>query len=452
MRIRVFINCILLLLPIYKVNAKIDIRENVKNFTLDLAIKTAFDNSYDLTKVKLDKLRSDYQVTEAWGSAIFPKISGQVDYRRAIEKPVIVIETPFFSGQFPAGTDNTITSSINLSQPLLSGSAFFAVRIAENYAAINDLAVSDFKSKLIYNVKQAFYGVLIAKEVYNLTLLNKKRAEDNYHDTEIMYKQGLVSDYDAIRAKVQSDNLTPIVIQTENTLRIAKNHLKLLMGLDVKEEIDIEGNLQDADSISYVLDNTIEDALKSNPLLQQLVLQAQLQKDIVGLNFTQHLPSVNAFANWQSQAQENDGRGLKNFRFKNSFTVGLTLKVPIFEGFQISSRVDQAEVDYLKSLETLKQTTQILKSSVEQAFLKLNEAGKRIKSQSSTVEQAERGFEIAQIRYKSGLGTQLEVLDAEIALNQAKLNKLNAVYDKLLAEAELEQLLARDTSKFETKQ
>ncbi len=158
------------------------------------------------------------------------------------------------------------------------------------------------------------------------------------------------------------------------------------------------------------------------------------------MNFTQHLPSVNAFANWQSQAQENDGRGLKNFRFKNSFTVGLTLKVPIFEGFQISSRVDQAEVDYLKSLETLKQTTQILKSSVEQAFLKLNEAGKRIKSQSSTVEQAERGFEIAQIRYKSGLGTQLEVLDAEIALNQAKLNKLNAVYDKLLAEAELEQL------------
>ncbi len=278
MRIRIFINCILLLLPIYEVNAKIDIQENVKNFTLDLAIKTAFDNSHDLTKVKLDKLKSDYQVTEAWGSAIFPKISGQVDYRRAIEKSVIVIETPFFSGQFPAGTDNTITSSINLSQPLLSGSAFFAVRIAENYAAINDLAVSDFKSKLIYNVKQAFYGVLIAKEVYNLTLLNKKRAEDNYHDTEIMYKQGLVSDYDAIRAKVQSDNLTPIVIQTENTLRIAKNHLKLLMGLDVKEEIDIEGNLQDADSGSYVLDNTIEDALKSNSLLQQLELQHNFKK------------------------------------------------------------------------------------------------------------------------------------------------------------------------------
>lgn len=423
----------------------------VKEFTLDKALSTAFENSHDLTKVKLDKLKSGYQVTEAWGSAIFPKISGQVNYSRAIEKTVFVIETPFFSGQFPAGTDNTITSSFNLSQPLFSGSAFIAVRIANNFAELNSLAVKDFKSKLIFNVKRAFYAVLISEEFYQLTVLNRKRAVDNHRDTKVMFEQGLVSDYDVIRAKVQLDNLEPALIQAENSVKMAKNNLKLLMGLDYSQEISVKGELKTLEVEISNEEELINNVLEVNPFIKQLELQSLLQKDNVSLNFAQHLPSLNAFANFQSQAQENDGRGLKNFRFKNSLSVGFTLKLPIFEGFQISSRVEQAEVDYLKSMENLSQYRQILQNNADQALLKLREATRRILSQSSTVKQAERGVEIAKERYKSGLGTQLELLDSEIALDQAKLNKLSAIYDQIIAKAELDQLLASDINKFEHK-
>ena len=166
-------------------------------------------------------------------SSVFPKINGFAEYNRAIKRGVIIIETPFFNGSFPQGTENTLTVGATLEQPLFTGAIFLAVRIAETYADIQNKFVEASQDEVIVSVKKAYYSVLLADEVVNLAKMNLSLAQDNLKNTEAMFNAGVVPEYDYVRAKVQVQNLIPELQQTENSYILAKNLLKLLTGLDL---------------------------------------------------------------------------------------------------------------------------------------------------------------------------------------------------------------------------
>ena len=122
--------------------------------------------------------------------------------------------------------------------------------------------------------------------------------------------------------------------------------------------------------------------------------------------------------------------------------VGVTLSFNLFNGLQTRARVNQAEVDYMQSQEQLSATRDALLTNAQNIRYRLEEAQRRIQSQNRTVEQAEKGYRIATTRYQSGSGTQLEVNDADLALLQARVNRVQAIYDYSVAKADLEYLLS----------
>jgi len=409
---------------------------------LDKCIEIALEKSHDLRLASLDQDKADEQITEAFGSSVLPDIKGNIDYRRAIKRGEIIIDVPGFEGSFPQGTKNTLSVGITLDQPLFTGAVFFATRIANVYAEISHKAYYSTKAALIKDVKRAYYSSLVSRQFLELSNITLKAAKDNYKDTDAMYKAGLAPEYDYIRANVQVQNILPELERAANSIVLAENSLKLVMGLDLEQPIEINDSLvfNKIDVDSY--ENSYLILEEKNFTLQQLRLQIELMDKAASYEYSRHFPELYLYGGWLASAQENDLNSFSRWRYINSVYIGLNLKVPIFNGWQTTSKVDQAEIDFLKAQEEYQRTNNFLKTQLEDILLKIEEKLFQIDAYSATIEQAQTGYDIALKRYSSGIGTQLENIDSLVELTRAKINYLNAIFEYYDLHARLEELLS----------
>jgi outer membrane protein TolC len=418
---------------------------DVIKLDLNKAIEFAIKNNEDLKIAKYNKQIADEQLNEAWGSAVFPEIKGSVNYRRSLKKGVMTFDTPLFSGQFPIGTDNTMTASLSLDQPLFTGALFIAIRVAKTYTEIAGKIYDASKGEIFVNVQKAYYGYLLSREVLKLSEQNLQLAENNLKDTETMWNAGMVSEYDFVRAKVQVQNLVPEVEQAENTLQLSENLLKLITGIDYSQNIEISDSfsykeLQTGDKDAY-----LNELLTRNHTLKQLELEEKLRDDVVSARFATHFPSLYAYGSWQAEAQENDSRSFNKWRYMNSSTVGLNLKIPIFNGFQTTAQVQQAKLDYKISAENYSKTKKALRNHLQESLLNLQNNKSKVTAYGASIDQAKLAYDIAQKRFNSGVGTQLEIVDAMVALTRSKVNYFNGIYEYFISYAKLQQLLGIET-------
>ena len=410
---------------------------------LEQAIKIALENNHDLKQVKLDKIKAAEQVRQTFGESVLPSIEGTASYSRALKRPEFFLETPFFSGSFPAGTKNNLTAGVQLDQPLATGAMFLATRISDAYNELASLAQQYSESELVMKVKDSYYTYLLAKEYIKLAELQLQRAEENLKNTKSMYSVGRVSEYDQIRANVQYQNSVPVLAEAKNQLELAANNLKIILGIELSSEINVSGSLNYISKDFKVDDSGIQRLNSNNSLLKQSEMQTKLQDLSSSYQSSQHYPELRAFGNWQMQSQENDDRSISNWRFINSVSIGLNLRVPIFKGFSIDSKYQQAKIDYDKSVESLAKTKKELHRDYENTVLSIKKAVAQITSYQSAVDETEKGYQIAQKRYSSGLSSQIEITDALVSVSQAKYNYINSVYVYNILQARLDLLLGK---------
>ncbi|MCK6613265.1 MAG: TolC family protein [Ignavibacteriaceae bacterium] len=431
-------------LMIFSVSAQVLSPKDTLELSLARTIELAMKNNNDLRISKINSEIADEKVNEAWGSALYPDISGSVNYRKALKRGVFNIETPFFSGTFPVGTDHTMTASVNVEQTLFSGAAFIAIRIAKSYSEIAGKFYLSAKNELKVKVKEAYYSHLLAKEVVNLTKQNLTLAEDNLKNTQSLYRAGMISEYDLVRAGVQVQNMIPELQAAEHALSMSENFIKLLTGIPFEEAISIRDSLVFSDQKLEEFDGYFERVIKMNPYLNGLELDTRMKDDVVTARFAQHFPTLTATGGWQTEAQENNGRAFADWRYNASSFIGINLRVPIFKGFQTSAVVEQAKLDHQMAIETYEKTKKQLGNQLLDLLGTIEKDKQRISAYSATINQADLAYSIAQKRFSSGLSTQLEVLDAMVSLTRSKVNYLTALYDYYIANAKLEQLIAKD--------
>jgi len=410
------------------------------------AISIALQNNRDLNIARLEMEKADSKVSEAYGTAL-PNFSVTGQYTRAIKKPVFFLpdfQNPNSGRIVPIeiGSDNSFQFGFQATQILFNSAVFTGVGTAKIFQKASLELYKNAYNKTIANVKRAFNGALLAEQVFELMLASQKNADDNLHVVQLMANQGIVSEYDLIRAQVGADNIRPTVLEAERNTVVARNSLKILLGLDATQEIEISGQLvTEAVDQEYVT-NADTRVVEANATLKALDYQSRVNEEIVSIYHSESLPTLFAFGNYQWQAQNNELGRLSTNDFVRSSQVGLSLDINLFNGFQTSARVNQAEVDYLQSKELYLNTKTALRTQVQNITLRLTEASRRIAAQSKTVEQAEKGYQIATTRYSSGSGTQLEVNDADLALMRARVNKVQAIFDYNTAAADLEEILS----------
>jgi len=414
--------------------------------TIDEAIALAIANNPQLEMAQLETRKADYQVREALGNAL-PNVSASGQYTRSIKKPVFFVPRAMFQPgaegytTLEFGLDNTFQFGITASQVLFNSIVFTGVGTAKIYQRASREALRNEYNKTIADVKRSFHGVLLLRSVRDMMQAGLKNAEDNLRTVESMNRQGLVSDYDLIRAQVQVDNVKPGVVEADRNVVVALNGLKMLVGLPPSQEVVLRGDLEFVPADPSLVERAEQLVLTGNAGLKALELQKQVNQELISLYRAESYPTLSAFGNYQWQSQKNDFKVSTSDLVAQS-QIGLTLNINLFNGFQSSARSHQAEVEYLKSGELFSMTRDALISQVQNIRLRLEEARKRIESQTKTVEQAEKGYKIATVRYASGTGTQLEVNDADLALMRSRVNRIQAVYDYILARTDLEELLS----------
>jgi outer membrane protein TolC len=422
----------------------VSVAQDTLKINLQKGIDLAIEYNHDLQIAKLEYDRAEEQITEAFGISVLPKIDARVDYLRAIRRGQIIIDIPGFSGSFPQGTQNTFTIGASLEQPLFTGGIFYATSISKVYADISRKGYYSSQADLIKDVKRAYYAYLLAQRYTSLSLITLQAAEDNLKNSQALFDAGIAPEYDLIRARVQVQNILPEVDQAKNSVKLAKNALRFVLGLDVEQPFVIKDSLvykeipvEDYSTSSQIMS-------EQNYSLQQLRLQIELWDKAVSYEFSRHFPELYLNGNWQMIAQENDVRAFSDWRYFNSVYVGLNLKIPIFHGMSTSSKVQQARIDLKVAKEEFAKTNQLLRNQLDDILLKIKETKDRISAYASTINEAQLGYDISVKRYNNGLGTQLENIDALVELRRARINYLDAIYNYYDLHAHLEALLASE--------
>ncbi|MCX6151332.1 MAG: TolC family protein [Ignavibacteriales bacterium] len=412
------------------------------NLSLNEAISMALEQNKDVLVSNEDLKKSEAQINEAYGNA-YPTLNFEAQYVRNIKKQALFLpgNSPFNPDPTPIklelGTDNNYSASLTLTQVLFSAKVNTAISIAKEYSHYTEHNAQSVRQDAVQNVKKAYYGVLFTKKIIEVTRQGLELAKATYENLQKLYKEGMASEFDLLRAEVQVANTEPRLSQSENNYVLAKNALRNVLGLDINQEINLTDDLKLDEVPLNVVEEESQQSLQRNSLLLGLQAYELILDKNITIQKSDNYPTLAAFGNYQYQTQD-DGFKFNQYNTLNTAMVGVTLTYNIFNGLQTKYRIEQAIIEKDKTTLNRKKLEDGIKIQVDEAKLRMLEAKKRVDAQARSVEQATKAVSIAEVRFKNGLGTQLELIDSQVALTSTQINKAQAVYDYLVARADWE--------------
>ncbi len=423
-------------------------KDSVLNLDLATALKIAHDNNPTIKIAELEIQRVDYSKKEALGN-LLPSLSASGQYTNNIMKSVMFMPESFsqmMGGQkyMEIGYKNSYTGSISAGLPLVNFSLWEQIKSKQCEIDLILEQARASKIDMTKQVKDAYFAVLLAKNSLKVLERSINNAKETLKSTEAGFEQGVVSEYDLIRAKVQVNNLNPSYIAAKNGLELAILQLKMILSLPQEQEIVFLENLEDfSDRIVSLTDAESERAVNNNSELRQLDLNIMsLQHNLKMVN-SQHLPSLSAFGQYAYQTQAEDFR-FSEYNWVGSAAVGLQLSIPIFNGRTVVNKAKQLKIS-LQELQLQKQyASDGIDLQIQAAINNMKAAQEQLSVNKDAISQAERGYEIAKVRYQTGSGTILELNDSELSMTQANLNYQQSLYDFLTAQTNLEKVLGRE--------
>ncbi|HBN05932.1 MAG TPA: TolC family protein, partial [Bacteroidales bacterium] len=297
------------------------------------------------------------------------------------------------------------------------------------------------KIEMTKQVKDAYFGVLLSKSSLKVLEQSHKNALETLKNIENSYKQGVVSEYDFIRAQVNVNNLNPILINAKNGVELAIMQLRMILSLPAEQVIETQETLESFnDNITLFSEINKETALSQNSDLKILDYNINGLKNQLKLINTQHLPMLSASGNYIYQTQSEDFN-FKEYNWVSSASIGLQLTVPLFSGMQKVNQAKQVKMA-IKGLQLQREYAKDgINLQIQAALNQMKAAKEQLNVNKDAINQAKRGYEIAKVRYQVGSGTILELNDSELSLTQSSLNYQQSLYNFLAAQANVEKIM-----------
>lgn len=411
------------------------------------ALEMALKDNPQIRQAYLSIDKAKAQIGEAY-SAAMPTLTAGGYYQRNFIIPEMVTEMPpdFGGGtvKFKFQQDNLLNAQLELTQPLYAaGRVGKALQIAKMYRQMTEQQLSQTQSETKLLITQLYFGAALAEEWAKVAEETYDQMQAHLETVNKMYNEGLVSEYDLIRSRVQVSNFYPQVINARTEIKVTFESLAIALGLPKDQEIELTDHLKDHPVGEWEVDDPFEIALANRSELQQMDLQKNILSKL--LTIEKHgiwWPNIILVGGYTASAQEPEF-DFENYYWMENLYAGVSLSIPLFDGLKTKHRTEQVKVD-LKLLDIQKdQLVRGINLEIIQAQSKLSEAQKNVEAQEEGTELAKKALEIAQVRYQNGLATQLEVMDAQVALNQAKTNELSAHFAAISALAQMEKAVGK---------
>lgn len=415
---------------------------------LEKARQIALENNPSVKLAREAVTKSKAGTNEARGN-LLPTVSGFSQFQHAWELPTFVLNFPDpVTGQtkvmkLKMGQENSLVYGVNLTQPIYVGGAIWnGYQMSKIAGVMTEAQFRATEQKVLNDVTGAYYGLLFARSSVDVAEEGLISSEKNLEQVKKFYNVGKSSRFDVLRAEVQVANFKPMVVSAKNYSKLAESNLRMILGIGDQVELSINDQLQyiETDLLKKNVDELIEIALRDRPEVLMVSQQKKLATRQLSLSRSSYLPSLVIGTTYQYQGQRDDFKFVKDDFFK-SFNSSFSLSVPIFSGFKTSAKVQQAKIGIKESKFQEESLVNGIKLEINGAYFTMKQAEENVQTQQVTIELAQEANRLAELMYAEGASTQLDVLNANVALNQAKMNYQKSLYEYNVALANLKKAI-----------
>jgi outer membrane protein len=417
------------------------------NFSLQDCINYAYEHQDSVVNANLDVKSAEYHVKETIGQGL-PQISGQAGFQDYLKIPTTLLPGDFFGrpGTFVPvkfGVKYQSNLGANLSQIIFDPDYLVGLQARKTYKQLYERSYTRSKIDANVNVTKAYYQVLVSNEQIRLLDANLKQLKQQLDETVAQNKQGMAEKIDVDRLTVQYNNL---VTNRENTIRLlALNYqlLKFQMGMPIENDLLLKDKLDD-----IKLDDNVADVGSDTTFYRSrieyglLETQKTLYEYDVKRKKGQFLPKLTANANYTSSYQDNGFSNLYKMNFPSSY-IGLTLNIPIFTGFQHSNQLKQSQINVQKAENNLISLKNALNLEASKAKIAYINGLQSLNSQKQNQQLAQEVLRVSKIKYQQGVGSSIEVTQAQTALDDADNKYIQGLYDALVSKVDLDKAYGR---------
>ena len=453
-----------------------DTTQTATVITLDDALKIALSENASVRVADMEIERTGYARKGTYAS-LFPQIDLTGSFQRTIKKQVMYMDMDMSSimgggdeagagdgtsggtgseagsgegapslggGGIEVGRWNSYSGGVTAAMPIVNAQLWKSIKLS---AKDVELAVEKARSSrldMVTQVKQAYYGVLLAKEALNVYKDVYDNAVRNFEQTRLRYNAQKASELDFTRAKSTVASAIPNVYNAESSVILALWQLKAVMGVDLDQNIDVAGTIGDyASEMTY--DQTLgEDiSLEYNTTMRQLAIQAEQLAMNIKIQKFAYIPTLSANFAFLETAMTNDFK-FSNYRWTPYSYVGLSLNIPVFSGGKRLNAVRQAKVQASQLGVQMDDTERQLKIGIRQYRNTMETQIKSFSAAEEAVNTAAKAYGIAEKSYNVGRSTITELNDAQLALTQARLGVSQTVYEFVVAKSNLEKIMGYD--------
>lgn len=441
------------------------------NFTLAECINYAYEHQDSVKNAALDIKSAEYKVKETTGIGL-PQISGSVSFQDYLKTPTLLFPdfiSPSIYGvlikeKVKDGSGNTIAEvpndaggytsvslsqkysnsfGLNLNQIIFDGSYLVGLKASKTYKELSQRNLTRSRIEANVNVTKAYYQVLVSGEQIKLLDANVKQLKQQLDETTAQNKQGFVEKIDVDRLTVQYNNLVTNRDNTERLLSLNTQLLKFQMGMPVEAELALKDKITDVKLDEGVAMATTDTSFYHKRIEYGLVeTQLDLNKLDVRLKKSKYLPSLSANGSTSLLFQDNSFGHLYSMSYPTTY-VGLSLNVPIFSGGQRINQLRQSQIAVQKSQNDLDNLKNALSLQANMAQITYINGIKTLNNQKQNQTLAQEVLRVAKIKYQQGVGSSIEVTQAETALEDADNKYIQGLYDALVSKVDLDKAYGR---------
>lgn len=395
-----------------------------ETLSLDRCVALALEHLPALQAARATAVTDRNIVREA-EAAYYPQITWNSSLGRSLVGPRSSLGI-----QTPAVTFNSYSTGVNLVQNIFDfGRTPAQVRIQKMTYRASESDVETAAQTAVFNVKQTYYGVLQAQRNQGVAEEAVKQFQAHLDQAQGRYDVGLAPKYDVTKASVDLGNARVGLIKARNAVQVAKAALNNAMGVTGTLDYGIDDTLT-FEPAAITLDEALGRAYESRPDLVAVVARRKAAEASVSLARAGFFPSLGGTAAYDYSGNR--------FPLARGWSLGLSLSVPLFNGFLTPVQVAAARSNLNVLRADEEGQRQAIRLAVEQAYLNLKQAEEVVPVAELNVTAAQENLDIAAGSYKEGVGDPIQVADAEVALISAKLAYIQALVDCKINRASLE--------------
>ncbi|MDH4058486.1 MAG: TolC family protein [Cyclobacteriaceae bacterium] len=416
-----------------------------KAYSLDDCIQFALENNQNIKNAQLEYESSEYRVGEILSIGL-PQLDVATDLGYNFVVPTSFIPAEFVGGE--VGTFIPVQFSpayngqayVGLKQMVFDGSYFVGLQASRTYTERARKEKIKTEIDIVADVSKAYYLVLVNIDRLELIDKNYARLDSLYKETQVMFDNGFVEKIDVSRIKVQLNNLAVEKNNFSNTLDVSYAILKFQMGMDINTSITLLDKIEDIklDALdeNFGSDFTYDDRIEVSLLNTNLDLA---NYDIKNTQ-SQYLPKLDLYG--RIGASSGAGTSSDFFQFGDNWygfgILGLQLNIPVFDGLRKHRLIQQKRI----TADQIENNQDLVKQNIDLEIKTTKSALKKsfdnLLAQRENMELAENVYNVSKIKYEEGIGSNLEVIEADADFKQAQTNYYNALFEAIVAKIDLE--------------